>query len=85
MAQRPGDERPCTRCKMQLVFLEGKSGPDRPMPAQRVRSVYQRVGDRAQKLELSGELFVNHYETCPHAASFSRRGQRQRADSDGAR
>lgn len=79
MATRPGDERPCRRCKMRLVFLEGKSGPDRPMPAQRIKAIYRRVGNKAERIELSGDLFaedqtiyVNHYETCPHAGEFSR-------------
>lgn len=90
MAERPGTERPCTRCKMKLVFLEGKSGPERPMPAQKVRSVYVRDGDRVHRQKIVRleredgsvmeapeglELFVNHYETCPHAGSFSRGGR----------
>lgn len=92
MAERPGTERPCARCKMNLIFLEGKSGPERPMPAQKVRAVYVRDGDRVRKvtvtrleredgtvMENAGglELVVNHYETCPHASAFSRRGQRR--------
>ncbi len=90
MAERPGTERPCTRCKMNLIFLEGKSGPERPMPAQKVRSVYVRDGDRVRKVTVTRlergdgtvmedptglELVVNHYETCPHAASYSRGGR----------
>ena len=78
MAERPGTERKCKRCGMGLVFLEGQSGPERPMPAQKVRAVYRREGDRVVKIDLAGELFadgglfVNHYETCPNAGDFSR-------------
>jgi len=61
---------------MKLVFLEGKSGPERLMPAQKVRSLYVRVGDRVYPLKVEGlEVFVNHYETCPHASEFSSGGQ----------
>lgn len=80
MGERPGTERKCKRCQMGLVFLEGQSGPERPMPAQKVRGIYRREGDRVVKVELppgTGELFVNHYETCPHAGSFSRSGSRR--------
>lgn len=92
MPETPGTERPCTRCKMNLVFLEGQSGPERPMPAQKVRAVYVRDGDRVRKVTVTRleredgtvmeaatglELFVNHYETCPHASEFSRGGRRR--------
>ena len=76
---------------MALVYLEGKSGPDHCVPAQKVRSFYVRDGDRLHRMTVtrletddgrvleneSGlELFVNHFETCPHAAEFSRSSRR---------
>lgn len=82
MAETPGTERRCERCGMKLTFLEGKSGPDRAMPAQKVRSIYLRVGDRVYPVKVEHfELFVNHYETCPHASEFSG-GGRGRAGAD---
>lgn len=75
MAVAPGTERRCKRCGMALVYLEGQSGPDHCMPAQKVRGVYRREGDRVVKIAVppgADEIFVNHFETCPHAAEFSR-------------
>ncbi len=83
-----GTERPCTRCGMTIVFLEG-STPDARIPAQRVKSVYTAVGGRVSKIEIAGQAYVNHFETCPHAEAFTRGkeefgGKKQRAGPDPA-
>lgn len=90
MAEKPGTERPCSRCGMPLVFLEGKSGPDKCVPAQAVPAVYVRIDNRVRRVRVwrveleDGSvveateglpLFVNHWATCPHAKEFARRGR----------
>lgn len=74
MAIPIGTERPCKKCGMRLIFLEGQSGPERPVPAQKVRSVYVLSDGRLTRVEVEGQVYVNHYETCPYAREFSRRG-----------
>lgn len=64
--------RPCRRCGMSIVFVPNHETGNQ-LPAQRIRTVYQRVGGSLQKLELEGELYVSHFETCPKPGEFSRR------------
>jgi hypothetical protein len=51
-------------------LIEGPNG--KAIPAQSVRHVYYRVGGKLAKLELTGDLYVSHFETCPDAARFQR-------------
>jgi len=72
------DPRPCKRCKMKIELIEGPNGKN--IPAQKVRVVYALVEEdgvrRLSKIEFTDdpkrETYVNHYETCPHADSFSK-------------
>lgn len=56
---------------MKIAFIEGPTG--RVIPAQRVRTVYSREGDKLFKCTPQGEVYVSHFETCPGAREFSRR------------
>lgn len=70
-----GDPRPCKLCGRPIIFRPGPSGSS--IPLQRIRTVYAMRADRreARKLETPAalELYVSHFETCPHASRFTRR------------
>lgn len=70
-----GDPRPCKLCGMRVLFRPGPGG--KVIPLQRVRTVYTMRIDRraAAKLEVAPqlELYVSHFETCPHAGQFRTR------------
>jgi hypothetical protein len=64
---------------MKITFISGPKG--KAIPAQAVRSVYRRGQmpngegvlekvDLADLFALPSELYINHYETCPHANEF---------------
>lgn len=70
--------RPCRGCGMTIEQIVGPNG--KPIPAQKVRTVYvartDLVGERElEKLEsvAGSEVYVSHFETCPNANDFSRR------------
>lgn len=69
--------RPCRKCGMTIEIHEGPNG--KAIPLQKVRSVYGLTkplfGGSIMRLDQNSELedvFVSHFETCPHASSFSR-------------
>lgn len=76
-------ERPCKACGMKIEMIEGPNG--KHIPAQRIRTVYQRIDldhsshlRKADIAQAQGDpyppvLYVSHFETCPHADSFSRK------------
>lgn len=66
--------RPCKRCGMRIEFHVGPNG--KPIPLQRIRTLYWVRDGRAVKHDAAGEPFyVSHFETCPNAGEFSRKGQ----------
>lgn len=73
--------KPCRGCGAKMVMMDSALTKAR-LPAQRVRSVYIAVTDllgnvELQKVELpNGELYISHFETCPNADDFSRKGKR---------
>lgn len=66
-----GEERPCSKCGMKLVFFEGKT-PDARVPAQKVRRVYRESGGKLYPVTLENQAYVNHFETCPRGDEVSR-------------
>lgn len=57
---------------MPIEFLEGPAG--RPIPVQRIRTVYVRVpGDKLERVQVEGEVYVSHFETCTSPEAFTRR------------
>lgn len=66
-----GTKRACSRCGMPIVFLEGKT-PEARIPAQAVKRVYTAVGGKATAVQIEGQTYVNHFETCPYSEHFSR-------------
>lgn len=62
--------RPCRKCGMTIEFIEGPNG--KAIPAQRIKVVYVRSAGKLAKVAVEGDVFVNHFETCPSASSFSR-------------
>ena len=67
----PPFPRPCKRCGLTIDMCESPAG--KPIPTQKIRTVYRRVGKALVKLELEGELEISHFEGCPHASEFSRK------------
>lgn len=78
-------ERPCKLCGMKIEFIVGPNGVH--IPLQKIRTVYYVTDEgeeeaQAHKLDLRddpngvyGERYwVSHFETCPNASSFSRKG-----------
>lgn len=56
---------------MRIEFADGPNG--RPIPLQRVRSVYWVRGGKAVRTEPdegAGSFFVSHWETCPRAEAI---------------
>ena len=63
-------DRPCKLCDKPLLFVpHADSG--KTLPLERVQSVYLIVDGKATR-QKAGPLYVSHFETCPHAAAFSR-------------
>jgi hypothetical protein len=69
----------CEGCGAQMVMIQSQRTSS-TIPAQRVRTVYvlveQLIGEpQLQPVELpAGDLYISHFETCPQANDFSRRG-----------
>jgi hypothetical protein len=74
---------------MKIELIVGPNGND--IPAQKVRVVYEAIdtedGPELIKVEFKEAefgtpkkpaLYVNHYETCPHAGEFSRQARKNR-------
>jgi hypothetical protein len=63
---------------MRIEFARGSG--EKLIPLQRVTTVYRRDGEGVEKVSMGGlfvmgddvELFVSHFETCPHADEFSK-------------
>lgn len=75
------EKRPCKACGMPIEIHHGPNG--KPLPLQRIRTFYALDdalhGGAVRRLELAPGVeagFVSHFETCPSAKQFSRRGQR---------
>jgi hypothetical protein len=69
----------CKGCGMEIEFIESQKTPGKSIPAQQVRVIYQEErsagGTRLVKLRTPQTVYVNHFETCPKAKDFSRRGK----------
>lgn len=73
----------CRSCGAEIEFIDGPNG--RPIPAQKIRTVYRRVTANTEarllKVEIFdtptnepvGDLWISHFETCPDASRFSRK------------
>ena len=66
-----GEGRPCKKCRAKLEFQESESGAK--IPAQRVKTLYVLRKGKLVAIPLDGPWFINHYETCPDAESFSKK------------
>jgi hypothetical protein len=69
------DQARCKGCGMVIEWIRSPKDPNKRIPAQRIRVVYRRVGASLEKIDLPDEIFVNHFETCPDAKKFTRRGK----------
>jgi len=60
---------------MNIQRIEGPN-EGKFIPAQKVTAVYRLEGSRLVKIDTSNpfwpEIFVNHFQTCPHAREFSK-------------
>jgi hypothetical protein len=63
---------PCRGCGMKIEFVTTPNG--KQIPLQRVRTVYAMENGAATRLSLAG-VYISHFETCPKADSFSRKGK----------
>jgi hypothetical protein len=69
----------CEGCGAQM-WMAQRAATSAILPAQTVRSVYilveQLIGEpQLQKIEVpAGQLYISHFDTCPQANDFSRRG-----------
>lgn len=70
------EKRPCRRCGLPIELRLGPNG--RVIPLSRVRTVYLLAGEELVKLgderAAPPVTYVSHFETCPYAREFSRRG-----------
>ena len=65
----------CRGCGMKIEFISSAQNPEKSIPAQRVRVVYEKIsGPDHPRLQVvaTRELYINHFETCPKAARFSK-------------
>jgi len=60
---------------MPIEFLRSEKDPEKKVPAQRIRTVYQKVGVSARKIDLPPDIYVSHFETCTKARQFSKKGK----------
>lgn len=70
-------DRPCKLCGMKIDFIEGPAGV--AIPAQKIRTIY-RLRPASTSLEKfeqvePADYYVSHFETCPNAGAFSRKGK----------
>lgn len=71
-------KRKCTKCGIQLAFIQGEG--DKLIPAQEVRVVYKYDNQthRLVKANLgAGRTFINHWEGCPHASYYAQRRKKK--------
>lgn len=73
-------QRPCRKCKATIEMIEGPSG--RAIPAQKVTQLYVledgklspvRIVINVRGYEVGAPFYISHFQTCPAAASFTRR------------
>lgn len=54
--------RPCKMCGMMIRFYTSPAG--KTMPVQKLNVVYRIVDGCLEKIEVDGETYVSHFETC---------------------
>lgn len=69
-----GNRQRCEACG--CTFQYEKSPNNRPLPVQRVRTVYLKDTDGKLHRSMIGEFFVSHFETCSDPGRFSGRGRK---------
>jgi hypothetical protein len=86
----PAHWRACSGCGLSITIVAGPNG--KPIPLQRVRRLYRILESEgtAELVQVAGEVFegevfgISHFEGCPKASEFSRRGeQRKQAQRKG--
>lgn len=66
--------RKCRLCPATILFLPNKA-TGATLPGQRIKTIYRKTdAGEFEKVEIEGELYVSHFETCPNPSAFSRGG-----------